>query len=64
MKIELDGVEYLTPGTVAKMFRVHPVSLKRWRAQGKGPKYIKFSRGIFYRADDVTVQLAKFKLQR
>ena len=36
---------HLTPNELAKRLNVHVVSLARWRAEGKGPAFVKLGVG-------------------
>jgi predicted DNA-binding transcriptional regulator AlpA len=42
-----------TTEEVAETLRVAPVTLKTWRAQGRGPNYIRVGRQVRYRDDDI-----------
>ena len=43
----------LTPTEVAAIARVSEHTLAVWRAQRKGPSFVKLGRAVFYRRDDV-----------
>lgn len=51
--------EALTTEQLAERWQMNPGSLKNWRYQGKGPKYVKFGRQvngkdiIRYRLEDI-----------
>jgi transposase len=40
-----NGEKLLTPKDVAEIFQVSQTTLERWRREGNGPKFLKFSRG-------------------
>jgi len=45
----------LTPEEVARMLRVHPQTLRRWRMDHEGPPFIAVSERIIrYKRDDVS----------
>ena len=47
--------DLMTPEEVARMLRVHPQTLRRWRMDNDGPPWIAVSeRVIRYKADDVS----------
>lgn len=45
--------EVLTTQEAAQLLGVHPKSLERMRAQGKGPKYVRIGKAIRYRRSDL-----------
>jgi excisionase family DNA binding protein len=38
----------LTPAETAALLKVHPSTLRRWRAEGRGPAYVRAGRGYRY----------------
>lgn len=49
--------DFLTPDQLAKRWRLHKKSLARWRAEKKGPPYMKLggskNAAIYYRMQDI-----------
>jgi excisionase family DNA binding protein len=45
--------EVLTTQEAAALLGVHPKSLERMRAQGKGPKYVRIGNRVRYRRSDL-----------
>lgn len=43
----------LTPEELAVTLEVTPTTLQTWRCEGKGPRFIKLGKGVFYRFADV-----------
>lgn len=50
--------ELWTDGTVAQCLGVSVVTLRRWRREGRGPKFIKEGRQVLYRRSTITDWLA------
>jgi predicted DNA-binding transcriptional regulator AlpA len=48
-----DTVAYLTQDEAAKLLRLSPRSLERFRVSGTGPKFVKASRRVLYRRADI-----------
>jgi Helix-turn-helix domain len=49
-----NGSRLLTEGEVAKIFRVHPQTVRNWRVTEKGPPSLRLGlRRIFYKLEDV-----------
>jgi predicted DNA-binding transcriptional regulator AlpA len=45
---------YLSVKATAELLSVHPMTLDRWRRQGKGPPFLHFSqRKVMYRLNDI-----------
>jgi predicted DNA-binding transcriptional regulator AlpA len=44
---------YWTDREVAMVFQISWATLRRWRTQGKGPRYSRLGRSIRYRVTDV-----------
>ncbi len=40
---------YIPEAEIAAELNVSPRTLRKWRAQGKGPPFIKIGRNVFYR---------------
>lgn len=50
----LNTREYLDENQVSKLLHISPKTLRNWRVQGDGPKYVKLSgRLIRYRRSDI-----------
>jgi hypothetical protein len=49
--IEVDQV--LTPVELARRLGVHIQTTQYWRDNGRGPKFFKLGRYVFYRLEDV-----------
>jgi hypothetical protein len=49
----LKALEYLRPDEVAELFPLPVNTLQKLRAAGIGPKYIKRSKSVYYKAQDV-----------
>lgn len=47
------GVEYLRPVRVAQRYDISVRTLRRMRAEGRGPKFSFIGRQVRYRADDL-----------
>ena len=50
---ELQERGYKTEKQTSDLLGVAPLTLKAWRVSGKGPRYFKIGRWIFYRQDDL-----------
>lgn len=48
-------VTFLTVKEAAAFLRVSPVTLGRWRIEGKGPPFRKFGRRVLYASSDLIV---------
>lgn len=56
--------QFLTSGEVAKLFRVDPSTLSRWRKAGKGPKPTQITaKTVRYRRDEVLKYLEEHDSQ-
>ncbi len=54
-----ESAELLTTREVAKLLRIDPSTVARWRAQGQGPRWIRVAlRTVRYRRSDVDRFLA------
>lgn len=42
-----------TPEEITSMLHVPVNTLNDWRSKGKGPKFVKIGRSVYYRRDDV-----------
>ena len=45
--------ELMTPDEVANKLRARAGTLQWWRTMGRGPRYVKIGRHVFYRASDL-----------
>ena len=45
--------ELMTPDEVANKLRARAGTLQWWRTMGRGPRYVKIGRHVFYRAGDI-----------
>jgi len=45
--------DLLTPTEAAKVLRVSPATLPRWRWAGDGPDFVRIGRSIRYRREDL-----------
>lgn len=54
---ELRQRKSLTPQEVEDLYGLDAGSLRRWRAQGRGPRYFKEARQVMYRVEDVDAWL-------
>lgn len=52
-EVVLQVGNHLTISGLAKRYDMHPVSLSNWRVKGKGPKFIKVGKKIFYPLEEV-----------
>lgn len=43
----------MTPEELSRTLEVTAATLKVWRSKGRGPKYIRLGKGVFYRMSDV-----------
>lgn len=43
----------ITPLKVAELLSVSALTLRKWRWEGKGPKFIKAGRKVLYREQDI-----------
>lgn len=44
----MTDVIHLTTDEVAKRYQTHPVTIKKWRIEGRGPRFIKIGRRVLY----------------
>ncbi len=44
---------FLTTKLLARRWKITPRTLERWRADGKGPRFVRIGRHIRYRQSDV-----------
>jgi excisionase family DNA binding protein len=49
--------ELLTEADLAKLLKVTVRTVRRWRAEGSGPRALKIGRGVRYRRADVDAWL-------
>lgn len=40
--------EYLTTAELAEELHLHPITLVKWRREGRGPAFVRFGRAIRY----------------
>ena len=45
--------QLITPSDAAILLCVSPATLRKWRWEGKGPKFIKIGRKVAYRDSDI-----------
>ena len=45
--------ELMTPDEAAKRLRARVGTMQWWRTMGRGPRYVKIGRHVFYRAGDL-----------
>jgi excisionase family DNA binding protein len=53
MTLGRDLGELLTTEEVARLLRVHPATMRRWRLDGVGPRYLKVGSVYRYPARDL-----------
>lgn len=54
---------FLNTFEAAEMLGVRPATVRTWRSLGKGPRFYKFNRAVFYKAEDLEAWLSEhFKL--
>jgi predicted site-specific integrase-resolvase len=46
-------MELLTPQKAAERLGFEPTTLQWWRTKGRGPRYVKIGRKVFYRPGDL-----------
>lgn len=51
--------ENLSPPDVAREYPTSENTLADWRKKGKGPRYFKFGRRVFYRRSDIEAWIAE-----
>lgn len=44
---------HVSPEQLAANWGMHPGTLANWRVQGKGPKFVKVGRKIWYKLEDI-----------
>ncbi len=44
---------FLTQALVARRYQVSPATIERWRAESRGPAYLKLPGGVRYREQDL-----------
>lgn len=52
-EMQVQKKDFLNTYEVAGRMGVSPATLRAWRSTGKGPRFYKFHRSVFYRADDI-----------
>lgn len=57
------GEEYYTPSELAEQLGVALITLATWRAQKKGPPYIRMGRGVHYSAESVRRWLKQIEIK-
>lgn len=50
---------FITGDEVADLVRVHPATVRRWRAEGIGPRFVRAGRLVRYRRADVDAWLSR-----
>ena len=64
MNMECDD-QFITPAELAKRWRVHVISVERWRREGKPPNFISINGKILYKLADIEdLELAKRQSQK
>jgi predicted DNA-binding transcriptional regulator AlpA len=54
----IDPDELIAARAAAKLLHVRPDTLTGWRHEGRGPRYVKVGRFVFYRRADISAWLA------
>lgn len=49
----MNTMKYLTTEELAARWRMNPQSLRNWRLQGRGPKFVKVGKKALYAVTDV-----------
>lgn len=52
------AINLFTEAELAEMLEVKAQTLATWRADGKGPDYVKVGKSVFYRLQDVSDWIA------
>lgn len=47
-------IELLTPTKAAEILCLSELTLRKWRWEGKGPRYIKIGRKVAYKKEDLS----------
>ena len=47
----------------ASIIDVHPTTLRKWRLEGKGPRYSKIGRAVFYLVTDLEKFIAEHAVE-
>jgi hypothetical protein len=55
--MEIDPNELVPSDETAKLLNVKPQTMVTWRHEGKGPRYLKIGRSVFYRRSDIRAYL-------
>jgi hypothetical protein len=56
--IEVDPDDMVSAEDAAKIIKQQVTTLSTWRSMGKGPRYIKAGRAVFYLRSDLRAWLA------
>ncbi len=54
-------MELLTERELSRKTKLAEVTLRTFRRQGRGPKYLKISKAVRYRVEDVDTWLKRFE---
>ena len=49
-----ESITRLTEAEAAKLLNVAPATLRNWRHRRKGPRYVKYSKHIYYLPEGIT----------
>jgi predicted DNA-binding transcriptional regulator AlpA len=51
--MQIDPAELVSGDATAERCHVKPQTLAQWRSEGRGPRYLKIGRRVFYREQDI-----------
>jgi len=60
---EQETPRYLRPKTVEKLYGLHRKTLANLRSAGRGPRYLKVGRNVFYRPQDIEKWFSKHGIE-
>jgi len=55
----ISSEQLISNGATAMMLAIHPVTLNRWRREGRGPRFIYIGSIVKYRRSDVSEYITK-----
>ncbi len=55
----VDPEELIPSAETARLLNLKEQTLSSWRCQGRGPKYCRIGRAIFYRREDIRAWLGQ-----